>query len=978
MKKLWKLCRTALALALVFSLTLSLCANGLTVFATENTDTESRKDAILKEFFGDGVSAEEAFDKLLAETETMNGYVNKSFCYVPDRDSYYVAFGDETAAITTRQASTYVDKLADALDIPYKNLAQAQMTIQEVYAVIADNSSLVAKADLITLGFSNYGATYYMCKYMAGQSSKVTEAQWIELVGEENMPMLQELLNEMFGTLREDNLSNFGGYDLEGGLECYAYAYMSNAIHQSQVIEAIREINTDAAIVLVGTYNDLESISLDVNGEMMDLGDMMLNLVNASNFLSTKNAAAYGRVAYVDAPDVTTTLDKNASKYTTPKQYVLAIVGRQGLPTAAGHEYIRDQIKNAMSSTCSHIWDEGTVTTAATCSKEGVRKFTCTWCGNTKTEAIPATGEHKLATREDNQKAPTCGKDGFYDLVTYCTECGTVTKIENKTVPATGNHNYTSEVTIEAGCESAGLMTYTCTVCGDSYTKEISPTGHNYTKVVTKPTCTEGGYTTYTCACGDSYVADKTDALGHSFGDWTQSKAPSCTEEGEEHRECTRCGHVETQKVPVTAHNHVAVVTLPTCTTGGYTTYTCACGDSYVADKTDALGHSFSDWTQSKAPSCTEEGEERRECTRCGEVETRSVAVVDHTYESVVTRPTCTEGGYTTYTCSVCNHSYVADKVSPLGHVMETETTDATCCEDGVIYRVCTICGEEETEVIPATADHVLIYEDNKNGVDHRILCQNSGKELVANEQHTFVDGICAQCGAEASCVHQWGDGIVTLAPTCSATGEKSYTCELCGETYSETLPVDPASHTGNNHVENAKDATCTETGYTGDTVCECGAVISAGEEIAMLEHSYETVVTAPTCTEGGYTTYTCSVCGDSHVADQTEASGHTWDEGVVTKEPTETTDGERTHTCTECGEQKIEIIEKTGDSDVLIGDVNGDGRINARDARALLRYLAGLAEDGEVDLATADFNGDGRINARDARALLQHLAGLG
>ena len=60
----------------------------------------------------------------------------------------------------------------------------------------------------------------------------------------------------------------------------------------------------------------------------------------------------------------------------------------------------------------------------------------------------------------------------------------------------------------------------------------------------------------------------------------------------------------------------------------------------------------------------------------------------------------------------------------------------------------------------------------------------------------------------------------------------------------------------------------------------------------------------------------------------------------------------------------------------VLLGDLNGDGRINARDARLLLRFVAGLTEEGEVDEVSADFNGDGRVNARDARAILNYIAG--
>ncbi len=839
MKKLWKLSRTVLAIALVFSLTLGMCANGLTVFAAGNTDAESRKEAILKELFGEGVTTEEAFNKLLAETETMNGYVNRPFCYVPDNNSFYVALGDDvpfSSLSDPKQKTSYVDLLAESLGLDengYLNLAANQKKIQDVTADIANHQADIKKADLITLSFNNFSATYFMCKYMAGQTSRVTEADWKDLVGEENMPLVKDLLNEMFQTLKDKDLSNFDGYDLEGGLECYAFAFLSNAIHQANIIEAIREINTDAVIVLVGTYNDLEGISLDVNGEMMHLGDMMRDLVNASNLLSTRNAAAYKRVAYVDAPNVVTTLDKNASKYTTPKQYVLAIVGRQGLPTADGHKYISDQIFNTMTDTCSHIWDEGTVTTAPTCNKEGVKKFTCTWCGHTKTETMAATGNHTPATREENYKAPSCEVDGSYDLVTYCTVCSEVISIEAKKIPATGEHNYVSEVTVEASCETAGLMTYTCTLCGDSYTQEIAPTGHDYKFVVTKPTCTEGGYTTYTCAvCGHSYVADKTAALDHYFGEWTVTKAPSCTEPGEEYHACARCGHVETREVP---------------------------------------------------PS-------------------------EHTYEVVVTAPTCTKGGYTTYSCA-CGYSYIADEVAPLDHAWVSETKEVTCCEDGMTTTTCTNCGEVTQEHIPATGEHQLVYTDLENGVSHRVVCGNSGKELIADETHNFVDGVCDKCGAVETCKHQWDAGKVTKEANCCTEGLIHYTCTLCGEGRDAVVPVNPDVHTGVTHVENAKEPTCMTPGYSGDQVCECGRIVGVGVEIPVVDHVYEETVTPPTCTEDGYTTYTCVYCGDSFTEVTDWAMGHIYDAGVVTKAPTATENGEKVHTCTVCGEQTIKVI---------------------------------------------------------------------
>ena len=73
-------------------------------------------------------------------------------------------------------------------------------------------------------------------------------------------------------------------------------------------------------------------------------------------------------------------------------------------------------------------------------------------------------------------------------------------------------------------------------------------------------------------------------------------------------------------------------------------------------------------------------------------------------------------------------------------------------------------------------------------------------------------------------------------------------------------------------------------------------------------EHSYTAVVTAPTCTAKGYTTHTCS-CGDSYVDTYTDALGHAWDNGKVTKPATETETGVKTFTCTRCSEKKTEVI---------------------------------------------------------------------
>ena len=150
---------------------------------------------------------------------------------------------------------------------------------------------------------------------------------------------------------------------------------------------------------------------------------------------------------------------------------------------------------------------------------------------------------------------------------------------------------------------------------------------HSYTAVVTPPTCTEKGYTTHTCACGDSYVDTYVDALGHSWDNGKVTKEPTETETGVKTFTCTRCGETRTETMPVIPHVHsyTAVVTPPTCTEKGYTTHTCSCGDSYVDTYTNALGHAWDSGTVTKQPTATETGVRTYTCTRCNETKTETI-----------------------------------------------------------------------------------------------------------------------------------------------------------------------------------------------------------------------------------------------------------------------------------------------------------------------------------------------------------------
>ena len=156
---------------------------------------------------------------------------------------------------------------------------------------------------------------------------------------------------------------------------------------------------------------------------------------------------------------------------------------------------------------CSHsfgAWTEN----AATCTEDGSRTRSCTYCGYTESEVIAAKGHSYKSV----VTAPTCTEEGY--TTHTCSSCGHSYK-DSETTPK--GHSYKT-VTVDATCTADGKITKTCSTCGHVVTETIPATGHSYKSVVTAPTCTEGGYTTYTCStCGYSYKGNETAAKGHSY-----------------------------------------------------------------------------------------------------------------------------------------------------------------------------------------------------------------------------------------------------------------------------------------------------------------------------------------------------------------------------------------------------------------------------------------------------------------------------
>ena len=156
-------------------------------------------------------------------------------------------------------------------------------------------------------------------------------------------------------------------------------------------------------------------------------------------------------------------------------------------------------------------------------------------------------------------------------------------------------------------------------------------------------------------------------------------------------------------------------------------------------------------------PTCTEGGYTTYTCSVCGDTYVGDYTdALGHAYEAVVTEPTCTEGGYTTYTCSICGDTYVGDYTEALGHAMgEWETVvDATCTENGEEARSCSACGHTETRVIEAYGHNYesVVTEPTctEDGYTTH-TCTACGHSYVDAETeatgHNFVDGVCVNCG---------------------------------------------------------------------------------------------------------------------------------------------------------------------------------------------------------------------------------------
>ncbi|MBQ4098134.1 MAG: hypothetical protein IJC72_02390 [Clostridia bacterium] len=421
-----------------------------------------------------------------------------------------------------------------------------------------------------------------------------------------------------------------------------------------------------------------------------------------------------------------------------------------------------------------HVHSYSSVITPPTCEDEGYTTYTC-GCGDTyRADEVKALGHNYGDFVSDG--------DGIH---------------HTKTCKNDSDHKIT---------ESCGGGTATCTkkakcsVCGGEY-GSLAP--HNYTHVVTPPTCEQGGYTTHTCVCGDSYVDSHMNAKGHAYGAWVnngnETHTKTCANDNT-HKITENCGGGTatcTKKAncsvcggeygSLASHSYTDVVTPPTCEQGGYTTHTCACGDSYVDSHVNAKGHAYGAWlnngNKTHTKTCANDNThkitencgggtatctKKANCSVCG---SEYGSLAPHSYTHVVTPPTCEQGGYTTHTC-VCGDSYVDSHVNSKGHAYGAwvnngnGTHTKTCASDNT-HKItencgggtatctkkanCSVCGGEYGSF---KAHEYLNLEYNENYHWYECVCGDK-TELIA---HNGGSATCIKKAECTTCGQQYGE----------------------------------------------------------------------------------------------------------------------------------------------------------------------------------------------------------------------------
>ena len=510
---------------------------------------------------------------------------------------------------------------------------------------------------------------------------------------------------------------------------------------------------------------------------------------------------------------------------------------------ATGHAYgepvwkWNDDFKATATFTCTndatHVENvtaevTSAVTTPAACETTGVRTYTAKVTfedkeyTDTKTEVIPATGHaygEPVWSWTDDFKATatfTCANNDAH--------------VENVTATVT------NAVTTEATCEADGVRTYTAKVTfggrdyTDTKTETLSATGHAYGTPVWKWNDDFTASATFTCGNDTSHVknvtAEVTSAVTTPAACETTGVRTYTAKVTFEDKEYT---DTKTEVIPATGHAYGEPVWKWNDDFKATATFTCTNDATHVenvtAEVTSAVTTPAACETTGVRTYTAKVTFEDKEYT---DTKTEVIPATGHAYGEPVWSWTDDFKATATFTCAN-NDAHVENVTATVTNAV---TTEATCEADGVRTYTAkvTFGGRDYTD----TKTETLSATGHAYGTP------------VWKWNDDFTASATFTCGNDTSHVKNVTAEVtsaVTTPAACETTGVRTYTAKVTFEgkgytdTKTETLPA--TSH--DTELVGAKDATCTEDGYTGDEVCKvCGVTVKQGEVIPALGHDYK------------------------------------------------------------------------------------------------------------------------------------------
>ncbi len=366
---------------------------------------------------------------------------------------------------------------------------------------------------------------------------------------------------------------------------------------------------------------------------------------------------------------------------------------------------------------------------------------------------------------------------------------------------------------------------------------------HSYTSVVTAPTCTEAGFTTHTCSCGDTYVNTPVAATGHTEV-VDAAKEATCTETGlTEGKHCSVCNVTIVEQTVIPAKNHAygeVSYTWSEDNKSVIATRTCQNDQTHV--ETETVKTTYQTVIEA---TCTTKGTGKYTAQFTNAAFTQQTKDVDlptleHEYTSVVTAPTCTVDGYTTYTCD-CGDSYTDDIVSATGH----DFVNGECA-----------CGESDPNYVPepqeiTIAEALSIIDSLADGEKTTVKYLVSGQ--IVEVKNTTYGNVYISDGTNQIYIYglynedgtvqynsldvkpQLGDTITVLGVLLKY--KNSNTSEITPEIEKGWI-IELDVHECNKITVDGYEATCTTAGKTAGEICSiCKKVITEQTDIPALGH---------------------------------------------------------------------------------------------------------------------------------------------